>query len=73
MRTLRPGQQIRQFLDRDGDCYILTVIVAGSSYRSTVTRKDVENLVAYLNGVLQKENHEHTDQDARGTGRAAGT
>lgn len=60
MRTLRPGQQIKLFLHRDGGPYVLTVIVAGSSYRSTVTRKDVEELIRYLTVNIGGETHEYT-------------
>lgn len=62
MRTLRPGQQIRQFVTREGSDFWLTVRVAGQSFRGIYTRTDLMNLAQYILQQIREETDEHTSQ-----------
>ncbi len=48
MRTLRPGQQCHITVERMGSDWWLIVRVAGSSYRSSVSREDLKRLAFYV-------------------------
>lgn len=48
MRTLRPGQQCHIVVERMGSDWWLVVRVAGSSYRSCVSREELKKLGLYV-------------------------
>lgn len=55
MRTLRPGQQVKVFVEREGDYWWLLIRVAGAVYRQAVARADLEALELYLHTELERD------------------
>lgn len=52
MRTLRPGQSCNITVERMGSDWWLIVRMAGTSYRSCVTRDELKKLGLYVLGEI---------------------